>query len=243
MGIPADRLEAVFRPFEQADCSTSRKYGGTGLGLPITQTMCELLGATLSVTSVVGEGSTFSITLPVEAAATTSSAAEAPRFEASGRETSSLDTLDRQCSRDALVAVLRRHSRSTPTRVLIVEDERDAQEVLLHHLHNEENVETKVADSGITALQVLATFVPDLILLDVSMPKMDGLVFLKHMRCDPLYAHIPVVVVTGEELTVAERVQLMAQSMGIVDKGANLELAVRSALGAVEEDLQRQSYG
>jgi CheY-like chemotaxis protein len=75
------------------------------------------------------------------------------------------------------------------------------------------------------------------------MPKMDGLVFLKHMRSDPRYACIPVVVVTGEELTVAERAQLMAQSLGIVDKGANLELAVRSALVAVEEDLQRQSSG
>ena len=243
VGIPADRLEAVFRPFEQADSSTSRKYGGTGLGLPITLTMCDLLGVELTVKSVVGEGSTFSITLPVEAAATTSSAAEAPVSEASARETSLLETLDRQCSRDALVAVLRRHSRSTPTRVLIVENERDAQELLLHHLRNEENVETRIADSGITALQLLGDFVPDLILLDVRMPTMDGLVFLKHMRSDPRYACIPVVVVTGEELTVAERAQLMAQSLGIVDKGANLELAVRSALGAVEEDLQRQSYG
>jgi len=243
VGIPADRLEAVFRPFEQADSSTSRKYGGTGLGLPITLTMCELLGVELTVKSVVGEGSTFSIMLPVEAAAMPSSAAEDPVSEASARETSLLETLDRQCSRDALVAVLRRHSRSTPTRVLIIEDERDAQELLLHHLRNEENVETRIADSGITALQLLGDFVPDLILLDVRMPKMDGLVFLKHMRSDPRYACIPVVVVTGEELTVAERAQLMAQSLGIVDKGANLELAVRSALVAVEEDLQRQSSG
>jgi NO-binding membrane sensor protein with MHYT domain/CheY-like chemotaxis protein/nitrogen-specific signal transduction histidine kinase len=235
VGIPADRLEAVFRPFEQADSSTSRKYGGTGLGLPITLTMCELLGVELIVKSVVGEGSTFSITLPVEAAAVPSFAAEDPVSEASERETSLLETLDRQCSRDALVAVLQRHSRSMPTRVLIVEDERDAQELLLHHLRNEANVETRIADSGITALQLLGDFVPDLILLDVRMPKMDGLVFLKHMRSDPRYARIPVVVVTGEELTVAERAQLMAQSLGIVDKGANLELAVRSALVAVEE--------
>ncbi|MEP7087556.1 MAG: MHYT domain-containing protein [Gemmatimonadota bacterium] len=66
IGIPENRIDAVFRPFEQADSSTSRKYGGTGLGLPITLVMCDLLGATLSVKSIVGEGSTFSITLPEE---------------------------------------------------------------------------------------------------------------------------------------------------------------------------------
>lgn len=64
VGVPADRLEAVFRPFEQADTSTSRKYGGTGLGLPITRSLCQLLGASLTVASVVGEGSVFSILLP-----------------------------------------------------------------------------------------------------------------------------------------------------------------------------------
>jgi NO-binding membrane sensor protein with MHYT domain/CheY-like chemotaxis protein len=233
VGIPADRLQAIFRPFEQADTSTTRKYGGTGLGLPITLAMCELLGAELTLASVVGEGSVFSITLPREALPVRTPTAEYAVAGSSEGETPSLDMLDRQCSRDALVAVLKRHSRSIPTRVLVIEDERDAQEMLLHHLRNEENVETMIADSGITAIQVLGSFVPDLILLDVRMPKMDGLVFLKHMRSDPLYAHIPVVVVTGEELTIAEREQLMAQSLGIVDKGANLEHAVHSALVAV----------
>ena len=94
VGIPADRLEAVFRPFEQADSSTSRKYGGTGLGLPIT--------------------------LPREAAPVRTSTVEHLAPGISGRETSSLETIDRQCSREALV----------------VEDERDAQQMLLHHLRS-----------------------------------------------------------------------------------------------------------
>jgi signal transduction histidine kinase/CheY-like chemotaxis protein len=241
VGIPADRLDAVFRPFEQADSSTSRMYGGTGLGLPITVTLCNLLGASLTVTSTVGVGSTFSITLPDRAKSITS------KLEKSGARVelvngiAAIDTLDRHCSRDTLVEMLRRHSRSTPTRVLIVEDEPDAQEVLLHHLHNEKNVETRVADSGITALQVLATFAPDLILLDVRMPKMDGIAFLKHMRSDPLYARIPVVVVTGEELTAAERQELMAQSLGIVGKGHGLESAVHRALVTVEERMPSEA--
>ena len=235
VGIPPDRIDAVFRRFEQADTSTSRKYGGTGLGLPITLAMCELLGASLTVTSVVGEGSVFSVVLPPDAAVLD------PTAEYPVRIANSLDSIDRECSRDVLVAVLKRHSRSTPTRVLIVEDEPDAQELLLHHLRNEENVETRVADSGITALQVLATFVPDLIMLDVRMPKMNGIVFLKHMRSDPLYARIPVVVVTGEELTVAERDELMAATLGIIGKDDDLEHAVRRALVTVEARLPEET--
>ena len=104
--------------------------------------------------------------------------------------------------------------------MLVVEDEPDAQEVLLHHLHNEANVETRVADSGITRIQVLATFMPDLILLDVRMPKMNGISFLRHMRSEPQYERIPVVIVTGEEFTAAERQELAGQSMAIVGKGA-----------------------
>jgi PAS domain S-box-containing protein len=61
IGIPQDRLAAVFEPFEQADSSTSRKYGGTGLGLPISRTLCEAMGLGLTVRSIPGEGSTFSI--------------------------------------------------------------------------------------------------------------------------------------------------------------------------------------
>lgn len=236
IGIPTDRLEAVFRPFEQADISTARMYGGTGLGLPITLAMCQLLGATLEVFSTVGKGSTFSITLPVAPPIDTSHFVEAA--VAWAPTPPGIDMLDRGCSRDALVAMLRRHSRSTPTRVLVVEDEPDAREVLLHHLRNEEGVDVRLADSGISALQTLAVFSPNLILLDVRMPKMDGLVLLRHMRSEPLYAHIPVVVVTGEELTAAERQELLAHTLGIVGKGDGLEDALHHALAVVEERLE-----
>lgn len=235
VGIPADRIDAVFRPFEQADSSTSRKYGGTGLGLPITLSMCELLGATLTVASTFGEGSTFSVTLPSNGVSSApSSAADLASAELL---ITAVDMLDRRCSPDALRTLLKRHSRATPTRVLVVEDEPDAQQLLLHHLHNEESVETRLADSGISALQALANFTPDLILLDVRMPKMDGLAFLRHMRNDPLYAHIPVIVVTGEELTASERHELLSQSLGVVAKGIGIEDALHRALVAVEDKL------
>ena len=63
IGIPPDRLGAIFEPFQQADSSTARQYGGTGLGLAISRSLCELLGYRLEVESVVGQGSTFRIVL------------------------------------------------------------------------------------------------------------------------------------------------------------------------------------
>ncbi len=64
IGIPADRLEAVFGAFEQATSTTSRAFGWTGLGLAISRSLCELLGLTLSVESEVGVGTSFRIAFP-----------------------------------------------------------------------------------------------------------------------------------------------------------------------------------
>ena len=59
MGVPEERTESIFRPFSQADASTTRKYGGTGLGLPICRQLVELMGGNLQLKSTVGQGSTF----------------------------------------------------------------------------------------------------------------------------------------------------------------------------------------
>ncbi|MBL8983569.1 MAG: ATP-binding protein, partial [Gemmatimonadetes bacterium] len=69
IGIAADRLEAIFRPFEQAESSTSSRYGGTGLGLSISRSMAEMLGGSLEVESTPGEGTTFTFRVPVNAPA------------------------------------------------------------------------------------------------------------------------------------------------------------------------------
>jgi signal transduction histidine kinase len=66
IGIPADRLEAIWTPFEQAAAGTARRYGGTGLGLPIARSLALLMGLQLEVVSERGEGSTFSVTIPAE---------------------------------------------------------------------------------------------------------------------------------------------------------------------------------
>ncbi len=144
-----------------------------------------------------------------------------------------VDLLDKPCTRDDLVAALRRNVRPTPTRVLLVEDDPDARAVMLHHLQDQGHIDARTADSGITALQTLATFVPHLILLDVMMPTMDGVTFLTHIRKDPRYARIPVVVVTAKELSAEEHDRLAAQTLEIVQKGDDVEAALHRALEQV----------
>ena len=63
IGIPKDKLDMIFHAFQQADASTARKYGGTGLGLTISQALCDLMGFHIEVASELGRGSTFSIVL------------------------------------------------------------------------------------------------------------------------------------------------------------------------------------
>jgi signal transduction histidine kinase len=66
IGIPPEKIDHVFEEFSQADDSTTRNYGGTGLGLPISRRFCQMMGGDITVESTAGEGSTFTIRLPLE---------------------------------------------------------------------------------------------------------------------------------------------------------------------------------
>ena len=77
IGIPADRVHRLFEEFSQVDSSTTRKYGGTGLGLAVSKRLAELMGGTMWVESVAGEGSTFHFTIVAEPADVPSRAAAA----------------------------------------------------------------------------------------------------------------------------------------------------------------------
>jgi signal transduction histidine kinase len=82
IGIPPEKIDHVFDEFSQADETTTRDYGGTGLGLPISRRFCQMMGGDITVESVVGEGSTFMIRLPLEvaeAAEESEATAEEPR--------------------------------------------------------------------------------------------------------------------------------------------------------------------
>ena len=153
MGIPKERLLRVFEPFTQADSSTTRRFGGTGLGLAISQHLIRLMGGTLRATSAVGEGSTFTITLPVSV---TPAPSAAPSL---------LNAADQWSHLRVLLA------EDNPVNMLV-------QKKILTNL----GVSFDVATDGGGAVELASANRYDLIMLDLQMPVMDGLQAAKTMR-------------------------------------------------------------
>jgi CheY-like chemotaxis protein/nitrogen-specific signal transduction histidine kinase len=148
IGIPEDKLGTIFDKFIQSDSTISRKYGGTGLGLAITRNLVELMGGAIDVQSKMGEGSTFTLRLPLR---TTERMTQAPA-EAESRNA---DPLPR------------------PLKVLLVEDTPPNVLVAGEMLHRL-GATFDVAENGASALERFAAQKYDVILMDIQMPGMDG---------------------------------------------------------------------
>ncbi|HEX2167312.1 MAG TPA: response regulator, partial [Longimicrobiales bacterium] len=327
IGIPDDRLGAIFDAFEQAESTTSRKYGGTGLGLPISRALCELLGYSLTVRSRVQAGTEFTIDMmPAERedqteagttlsppeererapgerlvlivddesdsrillthyieefgcrAIATHSAAGALKLarelkpdlitldlmmpglngwdmlsslkadpeladipiviisvvahESRATLAGALDVLQKPIDRTELHTILRRNVGSKCARILVVDDSADARR-LLEHLLGDTASELRTASNGQEALAVLREFEPDLVLLDLLMPIMDGLTFLEVFRSTPRFRNVPVVVISAKDLSGDERDRVDRHAAAVVRKGKALESDLRRVLGTV----------
>ncbi len=183
IGMTAEQQERLFQPFMQADASTTRKYGGTGLGLAIARRFCDLMGGKITVTSAPGQGSTFSLWLPANVDSTRAETEASREVEANG----SVDFVhDAQASGAGTV--------------LVVDDEAPARENLARFLA-EEGFRTLTAGDGIAGLRLARQVHPDVILLDVIMPHMDGWTVLQKLKADALLADIPVILLTMVEAT------------------------------------------
>jgi PAS domain S-box-containing protein len=163
IGIPADKLDAIFRPFEQADGSTTRKYGGTGLGLTISARLVEMMGGRIWVESDVGQGSTFHFTA---------------RF---GLSTAA-----------ALRATLGQPERLHGLPVIVIDDNATNRRILEEMLRNwrMKPVMAASGEAGLDRLREAAARCQPfrLVLLDVMMPEMDGFEVARRIRQDPALA-------------------------------------------------------
>lgn len=191
IGIPPDKLEMIFQSFEQVDASITRSYSGSGLGLSITRQLVELHGGTVRVDSVVDQGSTFTFTLPL--------AQEADTAAGEG-QASDVDTPSTRIWPDiepvmALSQVELAENKEFT--VLVVDDELINVQVLTNYL-SLQNYAVSQAFNGFEALDAVEEIEPDLVLLDVMMPKISGYEVCKKIR-ERYPAHeLPVVLLTAK---------------------------------------------
>jgi signal transduction histidine kinase len=215
IGIPEDKLESVFESFEQADGSTARIYGGTGLGLAITKQLVELHGGRIWVESELDRGSQFSFTLPVSSVTDLSefgSPVSSLRYAVPDEEPALSLALVGEDGEQAIanpeqIASLEeafQHSipvpnlQGNPYKVLIVDDEPVNRQVLVNHLslYQYEIVE---AASGREALEILERGAkPDVVLLDVMMPRMTGYEVTRKIREIWKANELPVLLLTAK---------------------------------------------
>src|SRR4028119_2096884 len=203
IGIAEDKLERIFKSFEQADGSTAREYGGTGLGLAVTKKLVELHGGEIHVSSKVGIGSQFTFSLPISQ----NQYAERKQLSATVRQSLVSRTNDRQLITNATFApILNNNSLldaqegqgNSLVKILIVDDEPVNIQVLANNLLLE-NYALAKASSGREALALLETgYKPDLILLDLMMPRMTGYEVCEKIREKFTAIEVPIVMLTAK---------------------------------------------
>jgi len=189
IGIPEEKLSHIFSEFSQADESTTRDYGGTGLGLALVKSFCELMGGTIQVESALGKGSDFIVVLPKQTEKQLLGLEEEARIDGS---VSIMPAVDGDADTPSRRPVT---SGSVHSTVLVIDDDASARELLRKRLEGE-GCQVLLAKSGVEGLDLAARHKPTLITLDVMMPGMDGWTVLRRLKADDNLKDIPVVMVS-----------------------------------------------
>jgi signal transduction histidine kinase/DNA-binding NarL/FixJ family response regulator len=167
IGIPSDRLESIFEPFVQAEASTTRNYGGTGLGLTISRRFARALGGNVYATSESGKGSIFHVSIDV---GSLQGASWLPVEELEARREQGA-----AAAGESVTWVFPRR------KILVVDDGRENRE-LLRVVLGDAGLDMVEAENGAIGLERAAEHDPDLILMDIQMPVMDGITATKTLR-------------------------------------------------------------
>jgi len=170
IGIPENQLEVIFDSFRQVDGQSTRKYGGTGLGLTITKRLVEMMNGQITVKSTVGEGSTFSIKL---------------------KNVEILEDQEKTTPKEEKSNII-----FEKAKILHVEDDEYNRDLLSIYFEGK-NIELKDAESGRVALKILESYIPDIIIMDIQMPGINGYETTKIIRENEKLKSIPVIALTA----------------------------------------------
>ncbi|GIZ13149.1 response regulator [Pseudomonas sp. NCCP-436] len=240
IGIAADQQEVIFEAFRQADGTSNRRFGGTGLGLSISQDLAGLLGGAITVSSVPGEGSTFTLLLPerlvADAPTVRSTPIPAPLPQPSA-------PIPAEASPEPSVMRVpapfeddrERLGERSGRRVLVVEDEARFARILFDLAH-ELGYACLVAMRAEEGLELARQFRPDAILLDMRLPDGSGLGVLQRLKDDPQTRHIPVHMVSVDDHSEAA---LHLGAVGYALKPTSRE-QLKEVFGKLEAKLNQQ---
>ena len=173
IGMKLEQIGKLFQAFTQADASTTRKYGGTGLGLAITKKFCQMMGGDIKVESELGQGSTFTIQLPLQVVD--------PNKQ---KNNQSLDTF-----------ASRGKEKREKNIILVIDDDPTIHDLLKRFL-GKKGFEVRTATTGAEGVRLAKILQPEAITLDVMMPGMDGWSVLTSLKANPQTADIPVIMMT-----------------------------------------------
>ncbi|CAK0745535.1 Histidine kinase [Gammaproteobacteria bacterium] len=202
IGIAPENTDRIFRAFEQVDGSTSREYGGTGLGLTISQKLAHLMGGDITVDSVQGRGSTFTLYLPLSQ---TTMSYWIPPATTPNRPTVVVESHPACVPTTTAVAPLIagptsiipvvRRSENT---ILVIEDD-PAFARVVGDLAKKRGFRTLVASNGRMGLELAQQYRPTGIILDISLPEIDGWTVMERLKATPETRQIPVHVMSADD--------------------------------------------
>jgi signal transduction histidine kinase/CheY-like chemotaxis protein len=198
IGITAEQQESLFEPFTQADSSTTRKYGGTGLGLALSRRLARMLGGDISLSSTPGAGSVFTLHLPRRV----EQAPPVPRATTPALPPGAPPAL----------------APAEPGYILVVEDDAITRDLLRATLQADGWTVAEATD-GQRAIHAISAAPPALIVLDLMLPRLDGFDLIAQLRANAAWRDIPVVVVTARDLSPDDQDRLAGRVAHILQKG------------------------
>ncbi|AET66093.1 signal transduction histidine kinase [Desulfosporosinus orientis DSM 765] len=230
IGIHQNKQSIIFEAFQQANGTTARKYGGTGLGLTISQKLAGLLGGYIDLHSIEERGSTFTLYLPgnnaemveldksyKEAAAASSSHSSLRRAELVKLVTHS------DGKQDDLSITDNKNARLEGKKVLVVDDDMRNVFALTTALENQK-IKTIFAENGRESIETLRSNPDvDLVLMDIMMPEMDGYEALRRIRQIPAYRNLPIIALTSKAMKNDREKCIEAGASDYISKPVNLD--------------------